>query len=144
MNAKQLDHIASHNLRSSLYTILRFTRLIQVNLHDSQISPQVLEDLNAIETICLSATLANMPFNVDGRNRYHLITCGNDNEVVILDSETGAIQHPRCWQDISAYYAYLMNSGKTAAAQTLLAESMSGSKPITRLVQSFKPGTPQE
>lgn len=73
--------------------------------------------------------------------RYHVIADEVGTGVMILDTETGAVQHPACWQDISAYYYYLVNLGRIDQAQNLLAESMAGHKPITSMVtgMSSKP-----
>lgn len=66
--------------------------------------------------------------------RYHVIPDKVGSGVTIFDSETGAIQYPACWQDIAAYYSYLVNRGRIDDAQKLLAESMAGKKPITSMV----------
>lgn len=66
--------------------------------------------------------------------RYHVIPDKVGQGVTILDTETGAIQYPACWQDISAYYYYLVGLGRLDEAQNLLAESMAGHKPITSMV----------
>ncbi len=66
--------------------------------------------------------------------RYHILMDEVTSRVMIYDAETGRIQHPVCWQDISAYYHYLLGRGRVDEAQRLLAESMAGNKPITRLV----------
>lgn len=64
--------------------------------------------------------------------RYHVIV--DNRNVLIFDSETGEVQHPACWQDISAYYNYLVDRGRIEESQNLLAESMAGRKPITSMV----------
>lgn len=69
--------------------------------------------------------------------RYHIIQDQVTHEVTIFDSETGAVQHPACWQDISAYYYYLVDRGRIDESQNLLAESMAGHKPITSMVVSM-------
>lgn len=66
--------------------------------------------------------------------RYHVIFDKVGKGVMIFDSETGAVQHPACWQDIAAYYYYLVGRGKIDESQNLLAESMAGHKPITNMV----------
>lgn len=68
--------------------------------------------------------------------RYHVIPDKAGPGVTIFDSETGAVQYPVCWQDIAAYYNYLVDRGRIDESQTLLAESMAGRKPITTMVQS--------
>lgn len=66
--------------------------------------------------------------------RYHVIPDKVGHGVSILDSDTGLVQYPACWQDISSYYYYLVNLGRINESQTLLAESMAGHKPITSMV----------
>lgn len=56
-------------------------------------------------------------------------------EVLIFDAETGRLQRPACWQDISAYYHYLMGRGRIGEAQQLLADSLAGNKPITNMLK---------
>jgi hypothetical protein len=72
---------------------------------------------------------------MDMTARYHMLTCDTGSHVMILDAQTGRVQHPACWRDISAYYHYLLGRGRKDEAQSLLAESMSGKKPITRMVE---------
>ena len=66
--------------------------------------------------------------------RYYVIPDKAGNSVIIFDSETGAIQYPVCWQDLVAYYHYLVERGQIDESQKLLAESMAGNKPITNMV----------
>jgi hypothetical protein len=66
--------------------------------------------------------------------RYHVIPDQVGQGVLIYDAETGSVQHPACWQDIAAYYFYLVDRGRMAESQNLLAESMAGHKPITNMV----------
>lgn len=74
--------------------------------------------------------------------RYYVIPdCGGQG-VVIFDSKTGTLQHPACWQDISAYYYYLVNRGRIDESQNLLAESMAGHKPITNMVGAMSKQPP--
>lgn len=74
--------------------------------------------------------------------RYHVIPDKVGHGVMILDTETGNVQYPACWQDISAYYYYLVNLGRIDEAQNLLAESMAGHKPITSMVAGMAKATP--
>lgn len=67
--------------------------------------------------------------------RYHIVMDNAHGQVTILDTQTGKYQHPACWQDISAYYNYLVDRGRQDEAQELLAESLSGHKPITAMVE---------
>ena len=56
-------------------------------------------------------------------------------DVIIYDSETRTVQHPVCWQDLVAYYNYLVGQGRIEESQKLLADSISGQKPITKLLE---------
>jgi len=67
--------------------------------------------------------------------RYHIISDEDFESIMIFDSETGNIQHPICWQDLVAYYKYLVGLGRIDESQKLLADSMAGNKPITKLVE---------
>ncbi len=69
--------------------------------------------------------------------RYHVIPDRVGTGVTILDSETGVIQYPACWQDLAAFYYYLVERGRVEEAQKLLADSMAGSKPITNMLVSM-------
>lgn len=72
--------------------------------------------------------------------RYTIFSDAETQEVLILDTETSTFQHPVCWQDLLAYYNYLVGSGRIEESQKLLAESMAGKKPITKMVE-FLAGT---
>lgn len=72
---------------------------------------------------------------MNGTIRYHVLAAEGHGCVAIFDVQTGKVQHPSCWQDISAYYHYLLGRGRMDEAQNLLAESMSGGKPMTRMVE---------
>jgi hypothetical protein len=71
--------------------------------------------------------------------RYHVIPDGASKGVLVFDSQTGAIQRPECWQDLAAYYSYLVGRGQIYESQKLLAESMAGNKPITSMLMSVAP-----
>jgi len=66
--------------------------------------------------------------------RYHVLPNSVDGGVMIFDSETGAVQYPACWQDLAAYYHYLVGRGRIDESQKLLAESIAGNKPITKML----------
>lgn len=66
---------------------------------------------------------------------YRILSDTQTNNVLILDVETGKIQHPVCWQDLLAYYNYLMGRGRVDESQMLLAESIAGNKPITKMLE---------
>jgi hypothetical protein len=67
--------------------------------------------------------------------RFSLLSDAETNDVLIFDAETGTIQHPICWQDLVAYYNYLMGLGRVDESQKLLAESIAGKKPITKMLE---------
>ena len=67
--------------------------------------------------------------------RYSLLSDKETNDVLILDAETGTIQHPICWQDLVAYYNYLVGTGRVDESQKLLSESLAGNKPITKMLE---------
>lgn len=71
--------------------------------------------------------------------RYHVIHDGVGNGVLVFDSKTGAVQRPECWQDLAAYYSYLVGRGDIYESQNLLAECMAGNKPITKMLMSVAP-----
>jgi len=67
--------------------------------------------------------------------RYNIIANKDCGGILIFDSETGAVQRPVCWQDLVAYYNYLVGLGRFEESQKLLAESMAGNKPITKMLE---------
>lgn len=67
--------------------------------------------------------------------RYHILPSQTGEGIIILDIQTGNIQYPVCWQDLSAYYHYLSDKGHKDKAQQLLADSMEGKKPITKMIK---------
>jgi hypothetical protein len=71
--------------------------------------------------------------------RYHLIPDQVGNGVMIFDCLTGDMQRPACWQDLAAYYYYLVGRGQMDQAQKLLAGAMTGEKPIAKMLMSFEP-----
>ncbi len=71
-------------------------------------------------------------------SRYHILEDEAHHTVTLFDAVTGSVQHPACWQDIAAYYHYLVGRNRVAEAQQLLAEAMSGNKPMTRMVESAR------
>jgi len=72
--------------------------------------------------------------------RYTIFSDAESKEVLILDTVSGTFQHPVCWQDLLAYYNYLVGAGRIVESQKLLAESMAGNKPITKMLE-FLSGT---
>lgn len=66
--------------------------------------------------------------------RYSILSDAETNDVLIFDAETGTIQHPVCWQDLVAYYNYLVGTGRIDESQKLLIDSLAGKKPITKML----------
>ncbi len=71
---------------------------------------------------------------MDTTVRFHMLMSDTGSHEMVFDAETGRVQHPACWRDLSAYYHYLLGRGRKDEAQALLADSMAGNKPITRMV----------
>ncbi len=74
------------------------------------------------------------------KGRYHILSDGRAGGAMVLDTETGAVQYPACWQDLSAFYHYLVGRGRVDESQTLLAEAMAGNMPITRMLSFISRG----
>ena len=71
---------------------------------------------------------------MDKTVRYHVLPDKSGQGIIVLDTHTGKIQYPTCWQDLWAYYHYLVGRNHFDEAQLLLADSMAGNKPITRMI----------
>jgi len=67
-------------------------------------------------------------------NRYHVLPDRDGKGVSIFDSQIGAIDYPACWQDLAAYYHYLIGRGRVNESQNLLSECMTGYKPMTSML----------
>lgn len=72
---------------------------------------------------------------MDTYSRYKIIPNEQNGGGIIVDSETGTTQNPICWQDIVAYYNYLVGLGRYDESQKLLAESIAGNKPISKMLE---------
>ena len=72
---------------------------------------------------------------MDAYSRYKIIPNEENIGGVIVDSETGTTQNPICWQDLVAYYNYLVGLGRNDESQKLLAESIAGNKPISKMLE---------
>ena len=68
-------------------------------------------------------------------SRYKIIPNEQNGGGIIIDSETGTTQIPVCWQDLVAYYNYLVGLGRNDESQKLLAESIAGNKPISKMLE---------
>ena len=58
----------------------------------------------------------------------------NLKEKCLIDSKTGDIVRPECWDDMVVYYTYLLGSRHHAAAQHLLHDVFDGKKVITKMI----------
>lgn len=67
-------------------------------------------------------------------SRYHILQGACSDGAMVFDAKTGAVQRPACWQDLSAFYHYLVGRGRMDESQALLADAMAGQMPITRMV----------
>ena len=66
--------------------------------------------------------------------RYHILPNITGEGFMIIDTKTGNIQLPKCWQDLEAFHHYLLNKGMFDEAQQLLEDSMAGKKPISHML----------
>ncbi len=66
--------------------------------------------------------------------RYHILPNISGESFLIIDTQTGNIQLPRCGRDLEAFHHYLVSKGMFDEAQQLLADSMAGRKPISRIL----------
>ncbi len=60
----------------------------------------------------------------------------NFKEKVLVDSVTGDIVKPNCWDDLIPYLSYVKNRGHETMAQHLLEEVFKGEKIITKMIQA--------
>lgn len=67
-------------------------------------------------------------------SRFHILQGHDAGRAMLFDAETGAVQHPSCWQDLCAFYHYLVGRGRIDESQALLADAMAGHMPITRML----------
>lgn len=60
----------------------------------------------------------------------------NTKEKVLVDSETGEIIRPSCYDYLVQYHAYLRSRNHHSAAQAVLAEVFKGEKVITKMIEN--------
>lgn len=77
-------------------------------------------------------------------SRYHILHGDRAGSAIVFDAETGAVQRPACGQDLSALYHYLVGRGRIDESQALLAESMAGAMPITRMLSCIAPAAREQ
>ncbi len=76
--------------------------------------------------------------SLEESRRFHVLHDEKEGCTVVYDAQTEELKKPSCWQDMNAYYHYLMHRQRHHEAQTMLAEFMAGGTPITRLVKAVK------
>lgn len=59
----------------------------------------------------------------------------NLKEKCLVDSLTGNIYRPECWETLSAYYAYLVEKGHSDYAQHILQKVIKGEKYISKMIE---------
>lgn len=58
----------------------------------------------------------------------------NLKEKALVDTDTGDIVRPNCWDDLIPYVSYVKNRGHPQLAQSILEEVFKGEKIITKMV----------
>lgn len=62
----------------------------------------------------------------------------NTKEKALVDSITGDILRPSCFDDLVAYHSYLIGIGKSKEAKTLLKDVFKGEKIISNMVEALQ------
>lgn len=60
----------------------------------------------------------------------------NQNEKALVDSISGDIVRPSCFNSLSPYYSYLVGRGHAEAGQRMLQEVFKGEKYITKMIEN--------
>lgn len=58
----------------------------------------------------------------------------NIKERALVNSETGEIVRPTCWDDLIAYHLYLISRKHGQAAQSILQEVFRGERVISKMI----------
>ena len=58
----------------------------------------------------------------------------NEKEKCLIDSKTGEIIRPQCYQDLIAYHAYLLSKNRKSCAQSILKDIVAGEKVISKMI----------
>jgi hypothetical protein len=59
----------------------------------------------------------------------------NEKEKVLIDSNTGDIVRPTCWENLHPYYLYLKHGTAPGKAQSLLDDVFRGELVITKMIE---------
>ncbi len=62
----------------------------------------------------------------------------NMTERALVDSKTGAVYRPQCWDALVVYYSYLCSKGHEAMAQQILERVCDGEKVITKMIENMQ------
>ena len=65
----------------------------------------------------------------------------NIKEKALVDSETGDIVRPTCWDSLIPYYSYLVNRSHPGPAQSMLEKVFAGEKVITKMIENHQKRT---
>jgi len=60
----------------------------------------------------------------------------NQKEKALVDSETGMIVRPSCFDTLIQYHSYLIGRGHPVPAQSLLKQVFNGEKVITKMIEN--------
>lgn len=67
----------------------------------------------------------------------------NLKEKALVNSETGDIVRPTCWDSLIPYHSYLMSKGHPGPAQSMLEKVFTGEKVITKMIELSQKRDPQ-
>lgn len=59
----------------------------------------------------------------------------NLKEKALVNSETGDVIRPTCWDSLVPYHAYLVGRGHPGPAQSMLEKVFAGEKVITKMIE---------
>lgn len=60
----------------------------------------------------------------------------NEKEQALVDSTTGNIMRPECFQTLVAYHSYVVSKGHNESAQRMLQEVFNGTKYISKMIEN--------
>ena len=59
----------------------------------------------------------------------------NLKEKALINSETGELVRPLCWDSLAPYYSYLLDRGHPGPAQSMLLQVFGGEKIISKMIE---------
>lgn len=62
----------------------------------------------------------------------------NLKEKMLIDSETGDVVRPSCWETLIPYHSYLCGRNHAAMAQNVLRQVFSGERFITKMIDNYQ------